>query len=451
MRIIIVGGGTVGVELANKFSEKNQDVILIERQKEKLEKISRNLDIMLIEGNGASFKVLEQAGVKKADILIAVTETDEVNIIACLLAKNYGVNKTVARLRSPEYTEEENTQPFSQEQLGIDIIINPELVTAMEIAKIIRTPNVKGIEYFAQEQVQMVGLTVEENSPVANQLVKDIELPYQSNIVAILRPNKDAIVPGGMDKILPGDDIYLIGPKGLLSNLGGYTRHPDKRADNILIIGGGRIGSNLARILEKYPNGMQVKLVEKCQERCEELTEGLSKTLILQGDGTNLKFLKEEDLKEVDVVVACTGDDKTNLLSSVMSRKLGATRTIVEVIKADYESVLDTLQVDTAISPRTITAAKILKLIRKEKVISMKILGNEKAEILELEVDPKAPIVNKKLSKAKLPKGLLVGAIVRGDKIIIAGGNDMVKANDRVILFATHGVANQVDKFFASK
>ena len=449
MRIIIVGGGTVGVELASKLTEKDQDVVLIEKQREKLEKISRNLDIMLVEGNGASFKVLEQAGVNQTDILIAVTEIDEVNIIACLLAKNYGVGKTVARVRNPEYTEE--NQLFTHDQLGIDIIINPEFVTAQEMAKMIRTPNVKGVEYFADGKVQMVGLTVETNSPIANKFVKDIDFPYSSNIVAILRSNEDAIVPSGMDKILPGDEIYLVGPEDLLSGLGGLTRRPDKKAQNILIIGGGRIGSQLCNILESYGNGLKIKLVEKNYARCAELAEELSRTMVLQGDGTNLKFLREEDLKAVDVVVSTTGDDKTNLLSSVMTRKLGATRNIVEIIKADYEAVLDTLQVDTAISPRTLTAAKILKLIRKERVISMKILGNEKAEILELQVPQGSPIENKRLAQAKLPNGLLVGAIVRGDDIIIPGGKDVVKADDRVILFTTYKVSKEIDKFFAQK
>ncbi|OWZ84990.1 Trk system potassium transporter TrkA [Natranaerobius trueperi] len=450
MRVIIVGGGTIGVELARKLSEKDQDVVLIEKSSEKISKISRNLDIMLVQGNGASFKILEQAGISQADLLIAVTEIDEVNIIACMLAKGYDVNKTVARIRNPEYTE--GTQVFSHDQLGIDIIINPELVTAQEMAKMIRTPNVQGVEYFADGKVQMVGIIVEEKSPIAHKLVKDIDFPYSSNIVAILRGKKQVIIPGGTDEILPGDEIYLIGQKGLISSLGHFTRHPKKKPQNVLIIGGGRIGYQLCNILEKNmsrKNQMNIKLVEEDEKSCEQLVEDLNKTMVLKGDGTNLKFLQEEDLKDVDVVVSATGDDKTNLLSSVMSRELGADKTIVEVIKEDYEAVLDNMQVDKAISPRTLTAAKILQLIRDDIVISMAILGNEKAEITELIVPNNAPVANKKLIEAKFPRGILIGAIVRQDQIIIPGGQDVILPGDRVIIFATSKTNKLVDKYFS--
>ncbi len=446
MEVIIVGGGTVGVELANRILEKGHDVVLIERSRTKLDKISRNLDVMFIHGNGASYKILEQAGVRTADLLIAVTETDEVNMISCMLAKSYGVEKTVARVRNPDYTEE--THVFEHDHMGIDIIINPELATAQEIAKIIRTPNAQGIEYFADGKIQMVGITVEEDSPVANTQIKDIKFHQSSNIVAILRKNRDVIIPHGTDEILPGDEIYIIGERGLLSRMGAFTRRPDKKHQNILVIGGGRVGYHVCRILEKTGNGMNVTLVEKDCQVCEDLAEDLSKTLVLTGDGTNLKFLQEEDLNVVDVMVATTGDDKTNLLSAIMSKKLGASRTIVELIKEDYEALLDTLQVDTVVSPRTITTAKILKLLRKEMVISMKLLGHEKIEVLELEVASNAPIVNKKLSETKLPQGVLIGAIVRNDQIIIPGGRDKIIPKDRVIVFVTSEKTEALQKFF---
>lgn len=449
MRVIVIGGGTVGTEISNKLSQKGHDVVIIEKNPRKTTNIAKNIDAMLIEGTGVSFKNLEEAGINQASLVIAVTEIDEVNIIACMLAKRCGVDKTVARIRNNEYFD--GSQLFTHEQLGIDIAINPEKVTAMEMAKMIKTPNVKGVEYFADGKVRMIGLVVEEKSPIANQKVKEITFPYDSNLAAIARENDEIIIPGGEDIIYPRDEIYLIGDRNLLTGLGSLTRHPDKKAENILIIGGGRIGLQLCKILEENKkDGFNVKLVEEDAKRCEELTEELSKTLVLHGDGTDIKFLQEEDLDEVDVVVSVTGDDKTNLLSSVMCHRLGVEKTIVEIIKSDYESVLSTLKVDSAISPRLLTAAQILKLTTESQVISMTILENEKAEILELYVSETAPIINKKLKYAKLPRGLLVGAIVRGDQVITPGGNDKIFAHDRIIVLATRECTQKAEKAFAS-
>ncbi|UMZ74002.1 Trk system potassium transporter TrkA [Natranaerofaba carboxydovora] len=447
MRVIVVGGGTVGVEICTKLAEKEHDVVLIEKDPQKLDKIAKNVDAMLIEGDGVSLSTLKKAGVEEAGLLIAVTEVDEVNMIASMMAKRCGVKKTVARIRNPEYTDE--TMSFTNDQLGIDIIINPERVAALEIAKIIKAPNVKGIEYFSGGKVQMVGLTVEEESPIANSRIKNIKFPSDSNVVAIVRNNQEVVIPGGEDMIYPGDVIYLLGEKGLLASLGTLTRHPDKKAENIMVIGGGRIGLELCKLLEGVKkHGFHVKLVEKDAKRCAFLTEELNKTLVLNGDGTNLKFLQEEDLEDVDVVVSVTGDDKTNLLSSVMSDRLGVSKTIVEIIKSDYEAVLDTMKVNAAISPRLLTAAQILKLTIESDVISMTILGNYKAEILELNVPADAPIVNKKLAKAKLPKGILVGAIVRKGRVITPGGQDSILPDDRIILFSMEECSNKVSKYF---
>ncbi len=449
MRVIVIGGGTVGVEIGHKLSEKGHDVVIIEKNPKKSENIAKNIDAMLIEGNGVSFKILEEAGINEAKIVIAVTEIDEVNIIACMLAKRCGVDKTVARIRNDEYVD--GTQLFTHDQLGIDIVINPERIAAMEMAKFIKTPNVKGIDYFAEGKIRMIGIEVEEKSPIANQQVKNITFPFDSNIVAIIRENEDIIIPGGDDYIYPGNEIYLLGDINVLSGLSSLTRHPDKKPDNILIIGGGRIGLQLCKILEQNKKEtFQVKLVEQDEERCEELTRELNRTLILHGDGTDLKFLQEEDLDEVDVMVAITGDDKTNLLSSVLCHRLGVDKTIVEIIKSDYELVLSTLKIDSAISPRLLTAAQILKLTTKSQVVSMKILKNDRAEILELNVPDTAPIIGKKLKNAKLPKGLIIGAIVRNGEIITPGGKDEILPRDRVIVFATKECTQKVEKIFAA-
>lgn len=449
MQIIIVGGGSVGFALAELLAAENQDVIVIEKNAEKIKRLSLELGTMVIEDNGASPAALERAGIKKTEILIAVTEIDEVNMISCMIAKKMGVPVTVARVRNAEYTK--SFQVISRDQLGIDIFINPERVAALEMAKIIRTPNVFDTEYFANGKIKMAAALVDKDSKILNKALKNLPLPDDCVIVAIERATGEFIVPNGEDIIKPHDRVFFMGKAGLISEISWLLQKKEKTAEKITIFGGGRIGFQLAEILENdKKTDFNIKLIEQNQECCIELANKLQRTLVLQGDATDFLFLKEEGIGNSDVVVAATGDDRTNILAAVLAQQMGIEKILCEIINQYYYPIFHTLNIEHAISPQILTAAQIVRLVRKGDIISMSFVKNGKAEISELVIPDKSRVAHKKLVQINLPKGILVGAILRNEEVILPGGNDILFPGDRVIIIAAPEVKQSVDKFFAS-
>ncbi len=444
MRVIIIGGGQVGTELADRLS-KEHDVVVIEKNAVMAQRIEGSMDLMVITGNGASVHILEKAGIREAKLLIAVTEIDEVNIIACMLAKKYGVETTVARIRNTEY--EGDFRVLTNEQLGIDIIINPERVAAQEIAKMIKSPNISEVEYFADGRVLIIGYYIDEDSPSLNKKLSEISFPDGCIVCAILRESGEVVIPSGEDIIHLKDEIFLLGKTEVFSQSWFNTKAP-RYPRRVVIAGGGKVGLQLAELLEAEGNKFLIKLIERDSSRGEEIANLLNKTLVLQGDVTDIQFLIEEEIGKADVLVAVTGDDEINLLSTLLADHLGVKVTISEVIRPNYNIIHNSIGIDRIVSPRLLTAAQIIKLIRKGDVISMTILKEDKAEIMELIVSEKALVAKKKLIDANLPQGILVAALVRDEEIIIPGGEDVIHAGDRVIIFYITELSPQVDKYF---
>lgn len=443
MRVIIIGGGQVGTELAGRLS-RDHDVVVIEKSASTARTIG-DMDLMVITGNGASIHTLEKAGIREAKLLIAVTEIDEVNIIACMLAKNYGVETTVARIRNTEY--EEDYRVLTNEQLGIDIIINPERVAAQEIAKMIKNPNISEIEYYADGRVKITGFYIDEDSPSLNKKISDIRFPEGCIVCAIVKKSGDIIIPSGEDVVSLKDEMFLMGKTDIF-DLPWFNTKETRYPQKIVIAGGGKVGLQLAVMLESEGKKYHIRLIERDGGRGEEISDILNKTLVLQGDVTDINFLKEEEIGNADVLVAVTGDDEINLLSTLLADQLGVGVTISEVIRADYNIILNRIGIDRIISPRLLTAAQIMKLIRKGDVISMTILKEDKAEVMELFVSEKALIAKKRLMDANLPKGILVAALVREEEILIPKGEDIILAGDRIIVFYLTDLSLEVDKYF---
>lgn len=451
MHIIIIGGGGVGYELARNLSGKNQDVAVIEKDPERVPKLVERLDVIVIEGNGASVSVLEKAGIRNAEMVIAVTQIDEVNIIACLLAKRLGVKITVARIRDSEYVEK--TGDLIEKHLGIDMVINPEKVAAAEITKMIHFPDASDIEYFAQGKVMMLGMTADEEMEITGQSLQDLSLSPGCIVVGIKRPGSPMLIPSGKDSIKPGDKIYLQGSAKVLSNVSWLLHHEETQVDRVTILGGGRIGSNLAVMLEKErrERPYSVKLIEKDPTRCEELSLSLSRALVLQGDATDLSFFRDEAIEDADVLVSATGDDRTNILTSIYGKQLGVKKIISEASNLQYVSIFQTLGIESVISPHLLTAAQILRYTRKEEVVSLTFLKDENAEMLELILPASARVVGQKIANAGLPRGMLIGAIVRGEKIIVPHGDTVMEVNDRLVVFAVPRVSSELGRFFAGQ
>lgn len=446
MRIIIIGGGEVGTELARRLSA-DHDVVVIEQNKKVAELIEEEIDCQVIVGNGASTRTLKSANIQKAGLLIAATEIDEVNIVACMVAKRFGVEKTVARLRNPEYTEGKHA--LSNEVLGIDYIINPERVAAEEIAYFILNPGILESDYYAGGRLHVSGYKVDEDFPYLNKQLKDVKMPPSSIVCAIIRDN-EVIIPDGKTRLMLGDDVYVLGKTEDPNAFLWMARNLTERL-RVFVAGGGRVGLQLAKYLEKIPTIMLVvNILEKDLQRCEEISEELERTQVFHGDVTDVNFLKQMNVGEADIFVATTGDDEVNLLSTLLAKKLGAKKTASEVVRKDYNLILSSIGIDRVVSPRLLTANMIIRLLKRGSVLGTTILREGKVEMIEAVVPEGAPVTGKKIKEAGLPAGILLGAIAREDMIIIPDGNERLLAGDRIVAFAVPGKEEELDSLFSS-
>jgi trk system potassium uptake protein len=447
MRVIIIGGGEVGIELARRLAP-DHDVVIIEQKKSIAAKIEAEIDCQVVIGSGASTALLESSGARKAGLLIAVTETDEVNMIACMLGKRFGVEKTVARLRNPEYTE--GNHVLNSELMGLDYIINPERVAAEEIAYFILNPGILESDYYAGGRVHVSGYRVDKSFPYINRRLKDVKMPPSSIICAIVRDG-EVLIPGGRDMILENDEIYVLGKTDDKSAIFWASRRVSDY-QRIIIAGGGRVGSQLAHLMEgSLSSSIILKLIDKDEDRCHRLAEELMRTQVFHGDVTDVNFLKTINVGDADIFVAVTGDDEINLLSTLLAKKMGAKKTVSEVIRKDYQLILSSIGIDRVVSPRLLTATMIMRLIRKGTIVSMTILREGKAEMMEASVPEGAPIAGRKIKDSGLPEGVLLGAISRGNAIIVPDGNERILAGDRIVFFALPNQGEKLDALFSGK
>ncbi len=447
MHIIIVGGGGVGYQLAHNLSEHHQDVVVIEKSDEIANRFKESLDVMVLVANGASAAALELAGVKSASMLIAVTDSDEVNIIACILASQYSVPQIICRIRNPEHYDE--TFGINPRKLGISSVINPEQVAATEISKMLHFPEASEIEYFAQGKVLLLGITVGAAAHITGVPLRQLPLAPDSVIVGINKPNGKFIIPDGNNVIEPGSKIYLLGKTKTLKDGGILLNHEEARIEQVTILGGGMVGRRLALLLEASRQPFSVKLIDKDEKRCEELSRELKNTLILQGDVTEFAMLKEEELSNADAVVAAAGDDRNNIVSALLAQRFGVKKIICEVKKSQYVSVYNTLGIHTLINPRMLAVAHILRLTKRGEVVALSILQGEKAEAFELVLPVNSGVVNKQIRKLNFPRGLTIGSIVRNEEVLVPSGDTVLLPADHLIIFSLPEVAHHLERYFA--
>jgi len=448
LKVIIAGAGDIGMELAERLVADNHDVVVLEKDSDKISSLSNKLDAMVVQETGERISALLDSGVENAEVFIAATDSDELNIMYCMIAKKLANIKTVARVRNPEYSS--SNMLLKSEQLGIDIMIDPEKFAALEIAKLIKNPDVSEIEYFAGGKIELVAYRADKESELINQPLTVLPISADYLVVGISRENGDIIIPRGEDKFMPNDVIYVVKRTGALTELCSMLRSEKKRVKSVMILGGGKIGFKLAKILEGYKkSAMTIKLVEKSPEKCRILSENLNRTLVLNGDAADMNFLKDENIENVDVLVSVTGSDELNILTSILGKKLGASKVIVEVNKPDYEVLMQALEIDSFVSPRLLVAGRLAKLFRRSSVISETFLKDGSAEIIELIVSKDSPLIKKQLKALRLSaKGIIVGGIIRNRKAIIPRGNDFILPQDRLIVFTQSQNIKQVERLF---
>ena len=321
---------------------------------------------------------------------------------------------------------------------------------AQEISKMIHFPEAMEVEHFAKGRVMMVSTTVTEEAKITDTTLQKLPLPKGCIVVGIKRAGGDFLLPGGNDKIRVGDKVYLIGKAEVMREASWLLHHEPARVNRVIILGGGLIGYDLASILETDQHkSFLVKIIEQDPERVEELNRKLSKTIVLQGDGTELSYFNEEEIAEADILVAATEDDRTNIVASVLGQKLGVHKIIAELTRIGYAQLYDTLGIMENVNPHLITAAQILRFTRREDVASLCLLKEEAAEVMEVVLPESACVVGQKISQAGFPKGLLIGTIVRGEEVIIPDGDTVLKANDHLVIFTL--VCFNLDRFFACR
>lgn len=446
LRIVIVGAGKLGFDLARVLSqEEDHDIIVIDKAPEAIEPIADNFDVMTVVGNGASVKVLEEIQVKTADILLAVTDNDELNIVACMLAKQFGVKTTAARVRNPDYSP---TLPsvLSYTNFGIDLIINPEYLAAQEIFRLIEVPNATGIDYFAGGQLSLIGIKVAEEMEIAGKKIAELNLEKYT-IVAVIR-KEQVIIPNGSTQLLQNDKIYVLGKTAGFHNLNGLMKLKKQKFKQIIIAGGGLITEYLVYLLRTKKNLPEIKIIEPSVEKCRNLSTDLEGCQIICADATKMEILDEENLGKSDIFIALTGSDNSNLVACMLAKKREVNEVICEVSREDYIPLAEDLGVTAAITSRLLTVSTVLKLMRRKNVISVNLLNTGEAEMLELEAEPDSPITKSYLRDLKIPTGVVIGSITQNGSILVPRGDTRIQPGDRAIVFALRSVSSKIVQFF---
>ena len=449
MKILVVGAGQVGYFLCERLSLEGHEVTLLDRDSARVHASQEQLNVLVVEGNGASAECMERAGIKQADAIMAVTDQDEVNILACLLAREYGVPKRIARVKSIEYLS--RGAVLSKEKLGIDLMINPEDAVADELANLAGREGTFDVAEFAEGQIQFLGYRITPESPLNGLSLRELgELRgmYRFVVAAITR-HGETIIPRGDDTIQVGDSIFIFAHKKELPAIQYLLQieaEINRKGRRAFILGGGRIGLRLARQLEQ--RHFDVRLIEHNLARCEQISAQLNKTMVIHAEGTDIRTLLDEGVADADVFIAVTDDDRTNILCSLLCRQHGTHRTLCLVNLPELLKLAPSLGIDACVSPRLSAAGAILKYVRRGQVLSLATIEGSNSEALEILVKKGSALVGKPLRELDFPTGALIGAIVHKNSHEIADGESRLHEGDRVLVFALPEALGKVERFF---
>ena len=434
MKVMIVGAGKLGYKLADAISGKDVHVTVMDSDPEVLGRISDHLDALMMKANGLQVDALQEAGVDAYDLLIAVTDSDETNIVICSLAKKLGCSKAIARIRDPEYARH---REFIKSALEIDYIINPELATAKEIIRYLLKSYSFYSGDFAEGRILMADFNASNLPGFSGKKIMELE-NIEDLLIAAISRNGEIIIPYGSTLIMEDDVIYIIGKRDSIDHLAQRSKTSllIKNIKKVMILGGGKVGYYLAEKLTEQ--GISVKVIGKDRERCQYLSEHLKNGLVICGDGTDIDLLMDEDISSMDAFIGVTGYDEENLLMTLMAKQSGVKKVIAKVSKSSYVNIIENLGVDIALSPIDITVGDILKFIRGGRVLSVSLLLGGQAEVTEILADSNMPVVGKPIAELGLPKGIIIGAIYHEGKVIIPNGSSIIYPSDRFVVFVFH-------------
>ena len=450
MNIIICGAGRVGYGIAEKLSTENNSVTIVDLSSDLIQNITTELDVRGIVGHGSYPSVLKAAGVESADMIIAVTYSDEVNMIACQIAHSlFGTPIKFARVRAQDYLNEQWRDLYSRQNMPIDIIISPEIEIGKAILRRLNAPGAFDVVPFANGMVQLIGIEIEENCPIINIPVEQIDQLFpdlQASIVGVHR-DKQFFVPNDKDQLEPGDAAYFIVEVIHAPRLFDIVGSVEEKARQIVIIGGGNIGSFVARELEKVPS-VRVRVIEKDKDRAEKTSEQLRQTVVLNGDALTAAVQEEAGVGEAQTVLCLTNDDKTNILASIVAKSIGAGQVFSLINDTSFLDIKSSLDIDLVIDPRMTTVSSILTHVRKGRILDVFAIENGKAEVMEGEVLETSPLSGKTLGQSDIPNGVAIGAIIRDSKVIKPTDDTIIRTKDRVVLLAEKSELKAVEQLF---
>ena len=458
MNIIICGAGRVGFTIAKLLSEQGHSITVIDQSSEDIQKINDTLDVKAIVGKGTYPTILEKANASDADMIIAVTRNDEINMLICQIAYSiFNIQKKIARIRSQDYLNPKFTRVYNKENLPIDVIISPEIEIAKSIQRKLEAPGALDSVPFSDNKIRLLEILIKDNCKLINHKLNELTNKYpqlDANIVAIIRNDK-TFIPKKTDQIKCDDKIYVIINSSQMSETLHAFGHEEKISKKILIIGGGNIGFNLAKNLEESLDSVRVKIVEKNKERAEYLANNLNNTIIINGDGLDEEALAEANLGEAETVLALTNDDEDNLMVSILVEKFAKDqkeiddkRTMALINKPNYSLLQSSLKIDDLIDPRMHTVSSILKHIHKGTIENAYSISNGEYEVIEAEIIETSELINKEIKDSNLPDEIRIGAVLRDKKIIIPRSNFIFQKNDSVVFIAKNDSISIVENLF---
>lgn len=445
MKIIIAGAGEVGFHVAKMLSQEEHDIVLLDKEEERLQHAEAHIDVEVIRGNALSIQLLEQAGVKDSDLVIAATSSEETNMSVAILAKHLGAGRTICRISNPEF--QERTEAINMKQLGIDSMVFPEDLAARELHRLIEKSSLTDSFEFGDGKLWLIGIILTQDAPFHGRSLMEAvqDNPQLKFTVVAIQRKGQTIVPRGNSHFKANDHLYVIIHPECLEEMLRLTGNKPVKIKNIMVLGGGLIGREFARRVQKE---FSVKLIEENKEKCFDLADELDRTMILHGDGSNVEFLEEEGIEEMDAFVAVTGDSETNIISCLVAKNHGVKRTIALVENIDYISLSQNIGIDTLINKKMITINNIFRHVREGRVEALTSIHGIGSEVLEFVVHTQCRIVDVPVKKLQFPRGAIIAGVIRGEESFIANGDTTILDGDRVVVFTLPEAIHQVEKFF---
>lgn len=440
MKIIIVGCGNVGTTLAEQLSTEGHDITIIDTREQLVKDVSAAFDVLGIVGNGASFNVQSEAGVERADLLVAVTGSDELNLLCCLIARKAGGCHTIARVSNPVYSSEIG---FIKAELGLSMIINPQLTSAREMARMLKFPSALKVDTFAKSRSELVVYRIEEDSPLCNMQLKEMRGKLRCDVlIPVVERGEQIVIPGGDFRMMAKDNITILGTQLKMIELFKKLGKATVAVRDIMIIGGGITSIYLAK--QMLQMGIKVKIIERDRKRCEELTDMLPKAMVINGDATDKDILLEEGLVQTGAFVANTNFDEENIMLTLFAKSLSKAKLITKIHRVAYDDIINNLDLGSVIYPKYITAVSIIKYVRAMKnsydsnIESLYRLNDNRVEVLEFMIKENSPVVGIPLAELKLKPNVIIGCITHKGQLVIARGQSVIAVGDTIILITTH-------------